>query len=128
MPLTDPTAYRDKTEDLMAVFHAERREMVRRLLRPGLLDLDQVKDRPETIEHHADMHLVLNYLRTLPIVGKSFVFAEEPYQHYRVGLVTGPGEPAEILEERYDDERAALDAVLLHRLRSIGIDSPEAVR
>jgi len=127
MPLSDPLDYRDKTADALEVFHARRREVVGRLLTPEMLELQRTMREPETIEKYPHYHLVMNYLRLAPAVGKSFVYAEEPYRRYRIGLITQRGTPAEILDESrgvFDNERDARHAVFRLRLEHIGIDVP----
>lgn len=124
--LTDPDAHRDKTADWLEVFHARRREALQRLVTAELLELQRTNTEPETVERLAELHLVMNYVRLLPAVGKSYVYAEEPYRRYRLGRLTGRGVPAEIVDERvFETERDAQHAVFCMRLQDNGFDLPE---
>ncbi len=126
MSLTDPDAYRDRTADWLEVFHARRREALGRLVTPELLELQRTNTEPETVEHLSELHLVMNYVRLLPAVGKAFVYAEEPYRRYRLGRMTGRGVPAEIRDDEvFETERDAQHAVVRMRLRENGFDLPE---
>jgi hypothetical protein len=127
MPLSDPDAYRDKTADWLEFFHRERRRVVQELLTPELVELQRTSTQPETVKDMPHLHLVMNYLRLAPVIGKSFVYAEEPYRRYRIGRITQRGVPGEILDESagvFDNERDARHAVFRMRLESIGIDLP----
>lgn len=132
MPLSDPGAYRDKSADWLEYFHSRRREVVKQLLTPEVLELQHHFDDVETIERYPHYHLVMNYVRLAPAVGKFFVYAEEPYRRYRIGVITQRGRAAEILDEShgvFENERDARHAVFRMRLQSMGFlgtDSGEA--
>jgi hypothetical protein len=127
VPLSDPDAYPDKTVDWLEFFHSQRRRVVQELLTPELVEQQRTLSEPETVQRFPHLHLVMNYLRLLPAVGKTFVYAEEPYRRYRVGVMTQRGAPAEILDESeglFDNERDARHAVFRMRLASIGMEIP----
>jgi hypothetical protein len=63
---------------------------------------------------------VLNYFRNRPIIGKEFVYAVRPYEEYKVGVVTGRGEPAAMLDDRtFATEEEAVHAVFLRRVEKL---------
>jgi hypothetical protein len=127
MPLSNPDDYRDKTADWLEVFHRQRRAVMSEIVTPEVLEQQRTLSEPETTLRHAHLHLMMNYVRLAPAVGKSFVYAEKPYERYRVGFVTERGQPTTLLDkEIYSSEGDARQAVLLRRLEAMGIDTSGA--
>lgn len=127
MPLKEPTRYRDKTMDWMAFFAEARASALRPLITRELLAEHAEDPRGEDTPHSQALQAVLNYLHNMPTDGKSFAYAELPYQRYRVGVMQARGMSPVFQEDRvYASEREAVHAVFLQRLKAHGLlDSGE---
>jgi len=124
MPLRDPNDYRDKTADWLALFAEKRRRALAPLVTPALLREHEEDPRGGDTPHGFALQDVLNYLHGMPIDGKSFAYAEVPYRRYRLGLMRARGNAPSFPDERvFDSERAAVHAVFLERLRTLGLMS-----
>lgn len=84
-------------------------------------DIIEEHERSPLGQHSDTLERVLAYFRRQPTAGKYLVVAEQPWENYRVGVLTGRrGEPAEILDDGpYPTEEAATHAVFLHRVRDL---------
>ncbi len=124
MPLLDPNDYRDKTADWLALFAEKRCRALAPLVTPALLREHEEDPRGGDTPHGHALQDVLNYVHNLPVDGKSFAYAEVPYRRYRLGLMHARGDAPSFPDERvFDSERAAVHAVFLERLRTLGLMS-----
>ncbi|MCC6706998.1 MAG: hypothetical protein IT492_05460 [Gammaproteobacteria bacterium] len=122
MPLTNPHDYRDKTADWMALFAAKRRQALAPLITPALLEEHAEDPRGGDTPHSFALQDVLNYVHNLPTDGKSFAYAEAPYQRYRLGIMRARGTAPTLADARvFASEREAVHAVFLERLQSLGL-------
>ena len=65
---------------------------------------------------------VLDFIHNQPTDGKSFAYAARPYADYCVGVMHAREQPPSFPDEtRYDNEREAVHAVFLERLRRFGL-------
>ena len=85
----------------------------------------------ELVEEHARMPLgqhsdalerILAYFRRQPNAGKYVVVAAEPWQEYRIAVLSGRrGELPRLLDdETFTSEEAAMHGVFLRRIRDLG--------
>lgn len=121
MPLTDPDAFRDRTEDWLAVFRARRVEALRPLVTDALIA--EHRERPKE-PHSRELQLVLNYLRNpaTPVEGRVFVHVRRPYEEYGLGVVTARGSAPVLLDDGpFASEREAHHAAFLRRLEAAGL-------
>lgn len=122
MPLRNPSDYRDKTADWLALFAHKRREALRPLVTPALLREHEEDPRGAITPHSFALQDVLNYVHNMPTDGKSFVYAEVPGERYRVGVMQARGSAPRFADERvYASEGEAVHAVFLARLRALGL-------
>jgi len=129
VPLQNPNGYADKTADFMAFFAEAKRRELRPLVTPALLAEHAEDPRGDRSPHSAALQDVLNYLHGQPTDGKSFAYAEVPYQRYRVGLLRGRGKAPTLDDPReFATEREAVHAVFLQRLVALGLLDAEAAR
>ncbi len=119
--LKSPTQCRDHSQEWFDYFHARRSAEIAAMVTPELIEEHRVNSDQALGHHSAELHLVLNYLRMAPIIGKEFVFAERPYERYRIGLVTARYTEPTLLDGTYDTETEAIHEVFLTRLRKIGV-------
>lgn len=128
MPVSDPTAFRDKREDWMQIFREQRVEALRPFITAELIAEHRANPRGP---HSPTLQEVLNFVRgpAYPLEGKPFVYVREPYRDYRIARMTARGAPVEILPgERYTSEREAQHAAFLHRLAAHGLYDLEGGR
>lgn len=120
MPISDPAQCRDHSEDWLAYFHRRRGAEILDLIDDELID-EHARNADQKLGHHStNLHLVLNYFRAAPIIGKEFVYAAEPHGEYRVGVVTARGTAAELLDDKtYATEQEAIHAVFLARVQKL---------
>ena len=121
MPLSDPTRFRDKSEDWMDEFRRRRIADIRHLVTPELIDAHRRNPRGP---HSHELNLVLNFVRgpAYPMERKSFVYLKNPYNSYGLALMAGRGEPAEIVEGAdYTSEAEAVHGAFLQRLQAHGL-------
>ena len=122
MPLTDPAATRDKSEDWMVEFRRRRVEALRPLVTRELVEAHRANPRGP---HSHELNLVLNFVRgpAEPMDRKPFVHLREPYSDYGLALMQGRGEPAVLLTDAsYASETEAVHAAFLQRLAAHGLD------
>jgi hypothetical protein len=129
VPLQNPRGYADKTADFMAFFAEAKRRELRPLVTPALLAEHAEDPRGDRSPHSTALQDVLNYLHGQPTDGKSFAYAEVPYQRYRVGLLRGRGKAPTLDDPReFATEREAVHAVFLQRLVALGLLDAEAAQ
>ena len=129
VPLQNPNGYADKTADFMAFFAEAKRRELRPLVTPALLAEHAEDPRGDQSPHSTALQDVLNYLHALPIDGKSFAYAEVPYQRYKLGLLRGRGNAPTLDDPRvFATEREAVHAVFLQRLVALGLLDAEAAK
>jgi branched-chain amino acid transport system permease protein len=122
MPVRNPNDYRDKTADFMDFFNRARVRELAPLVDTALLVEHAEDPRGGDTPHSAALQDVLNHLHYMPTDGKSFAYAEVPYQRYRLGILRARGTPPSILEDRvFASEREAVHAVFLQRLTQMGL-------
>ena len=122
MPLRNPNDYRDKTTDWLALFAAKRREALAPLVTPALLREHEQDPRGGDTPHSFALQDILNYVHNMPTDGKSFAYAEVPYQRYRVGIMRARGSAPTLSDAReFASEREAVHAVFLERLEALGL-------
>lgn len=120
MPISDPAQCRDRSEDWLAYFHRRRGAEIAEMIDDDLIREHELNSDQNLGHHSTKLHLVLNYFRNAPVIGKEFVYAVEPYRRYRIGLITARGEKAEVLDDQtYATEKEAVHAVFLARVKRL---------
>jgi len=129
VPVRNPNVYVDKTADFMAFFNEAKRRELKPLVTAALLAEHAEDPRGDRSPHSTSLQDVLNYLHGLPTDGKSFAYAELPYQRYRLGILRGRGKAPTLDDPRaFATERAAVHAVFLQRLVALGLLDAEAAK
>ncbi len=124
MALRNPNDYPDKTADWLALFAHKRRQALAPLITPALLDEHAQDPRGGETPHSFALQDVLNYVHNMPTDGKSFAYAEQPYQRYRLGIMSARGVAPRFPDDlAFASEREAVHAVFLERLRALGLVS-----
>lgn len=120
MPVTDPAACRDRSLEWMDYFYRRRGAEIAEMIDDDLMT-EHERNSDQNLGHHSTtLHLVLNYFRGAPIIGKEFVYAVKPHEQYRIGLITARGVPAELLDDTvYATEKEAIHAVFLARVAKL---------
>lgn len=120
MPVTSPDQCRDHSADWTKYFYDRRGREIAAMIDAALI-AEHEENPMQLLGHHSTtLHIVLNYFRNAPIIGKEFVYVDEPYERYKIGLVTGRGEPAAMLDETtYATEAEAIHAVFLARVNKL---------
>ena len=122
MPIDDPRRFRDKTQDWARRFAAERVKALRPTLTTELLAEFDRDPTGATRRHSPALQRLLVFVRSAPIEGKVFIYAEKPDEAYRVAIMRGRGQPPRIVEgERYRSEAEAVRAVFRRRLAALGL-------
>ncbi|MGD9537000.1 MAG: hypothetical protein AB7P52_04525 [Alphaproteobacteria bacterium] len=122
MPIDDPGKYRDKTQDWVRRFTAERVKALRPTVTAALLAEYDADPTGATRRHSPALQRLLVFVRSAPIGGKLFIYAEKPGEAYRVAVMQGRGRAPEIVEgERYRTEAEAVRAVFRRRLAALGL-------
>lgn len=131
MPYTDPSQLRDHNEDWLDYYYKRRGQQILDLVDDDLIA--EHERNPEQFEgiHSKPLQEVLNHLRALPVIGKTFAYAVEPYKKYRIGIITARGtECGWVSDQTYPDEKSAVHAIFLYRLgelrRKAGITEGES--
>ena len=123
MAVSDPGRYRDRTEDFMEMWHARRRAQVRALVTDELLAEHYADPEGEVNQHSGELVQVLNYVRTIPTVGKDFAYMTVPFEEYRIGLISPRG--AEVTfpddDRTFATVRDAVHARFIRRLVRFGL-------
>lgn len=120
--ITSPYQCRDHSTDWLDYFYDRRGAEIASMVTPELLEEHRRNSDQSKGHHSSELHIVLNFLRMAPIIGKEFVYAETPYDTYRIGRVTARyTEPEVISDEQYPSEQDAIHQVFLKRLRKIGV-------
>jgi hypothetical protein len=117
MPITNPASCRDHAEDWFGYFYARRGAEICEMITPDLIAEHRNNADQSHGPHSSDLHLVLNYLRAAPIIGKEFVCVVKPHEQYRVGIVTARGTAPDMLNEQcYSSEQEGVHAVFMARV------------
>jgi hypothetical protein len=117
MPIADPMECRDHVEDWTEYFYLHRGAEINELITDTLIEEHHRNSDQMQGQHSADLHLVLNYFRAAPIIGKEFVYTVIPHQEYRVGVVTARGTAPIILDDaKYTSEKEAVHGVFMARV------------
>lgn len=126
MPISDPRRFRDKTQDWIKRFAAERVKALRPTVTADLLDEFDRDPTGATRRHGAALQRLLVFVRSAPIEGKVFIYAEKPDETYRIALMQGRGRPPRIVEDEcYGTEAEAVRAVFRRRLAALGLIGAE---
>lgn len=129
MPIRNPNDYRDKTADWLALFAEKRRAALAPLVTPALLREHEEDPRGGDTPHGFALQDVLNHVHNMPTDGKSFAYAEVPYQRYRLGVMHARGAAPTFPDDRvFTSEREAVHAVFLDRLKTLGLMDGEGGR
>jgi hypothetical protein len=120
MPIATPAECRDHAADWIDYFYRRRGAEIAAMIDDDLVAEHERNPLQAEGHHSTTLHLVLNYFRNAPIIGKEFVYAVRPYEEYKVGVVTGRGEPAAMLDDRtFATEEEAVHAVFLRRVEKL---------
>jgi hypothetical protein len=126
MPITDPSKYRDRTEDWLGYFLDRRKKIIRGIITPDLIGEHERNPRGNRNAHSRDLSEVLRYIRNMPTTGKIFIYAVKPFQEYRLARMCAPGGTTEVMgSETYATEGEAAHAVFMARLRELGLCDPK---
>ena len=120
MPYSDPSQLRDHNEDWLDYYYQRRGKQILDLVDDDLIA--EHERNPEQFEgiHSKPLQEVLNHLRALPVIGKTFAYAVEPYKTYKIGIITARGtECGWVSDETYPDEKSAVHAIFLYRLAEL---------
>ncbi|GGJ71404.1 inner-membrane translocator [Streptomyces brasiliensis] len=128
MPYTDPSQLRDHNQDWLDYYYKRRAKDILALVDDELIAEHQHNPEQSEGRHSKKLQEVLNHLRALPVIGKTFAYAVEPYKQYRIGIITQRGtECSWVNDSTFPDEKAAVHAIFLYRLselrRKVGADS-----
>ena len=94
------------------------RERIRALVTDQLI----AEHAQEPLGQHSDaLERVLAYFRRQDVAGKYVIIATEPWQEYRIGVLSGRrGELPQLLEdETFSTEKEAMHGVFLRRIRDL---------
>jgi hypothetical protein len=120
MPIADPRECRDHAEDWTEYFYQRRGAEINDLITDELIEEHHRNSDQALGQHSADLHLVLNYFRAAPIIGKEFVYTVIPHQEYRIGVVTARGTAPTMLNDAvYPSEKEAVHAVFMARVSKL---------
>jgi hypothetical protein len=120
MPVTSPDQCRDHSADWIEYFYGRRGSEILDMIDGDLIA--EHKRNPLQLQghHSANLHLVLNFFRNAPIIGKEFVYAVRPYEAYQVGIVTSRGQAGALLDDTtYASEDEAVHAVFMARVNKL---------
>lgn len=117
MALSNPKDCRDHAEDWNNYFYHRRGNEILDLITPEILEEHRTNADQSRGMHSNDLHLVLNFFRSAPIIGKKFVYTVTPHSEYRVAIVSGRGTPVAFADDvTYGSESEAVHAVFLARV------------
>ncbi len=108
----------DRQLQVYADWDAKQRERIKALITDELIE----EHRARPLGQHSDaLERVLNYFRRQPQTGKYIVVATEPWQEYKLGVLSGVrGKTTEILDdETFATEEEAMHGVFLRRVRDL---------
>ncbi|MSO73808.1 MAG: hypothetical protein EXQ99_01465 [Alphaproteobacteria bacterium] len=122
MPVSDPAGCRDKTGDWLAHFATARLRKLKPQVKAGLLAEFELDPAGAANRHSAALQQLLNFTRSVPIQGKTFVYVAQAAQTYRVGILQGRGNAPRFVDDRhFRDEMTAVRAAFRHRLAALGL-------
>ncbi|MCX6433982.1 MAG: hypothetical protein NTX29_14820 [Actinobacteria bacterium] len=120
MPVTSPDQCRDHSADWIEYFYGRRGGEILALIDEDLINEHRSNPMQLKAHHSANLHLVLNFFRNAPIIGKEFVYAVRPYEAYQVGVVTSRGTAGALLDDTtYTTEDEAVHAVFMARVNKL---------
>jgi hypothetical protein len=120
MPVTSPDQCRDHSADWIEYFYRRRGAEILSMIDDDLIEEHRTNPMQLQGHHSPDLHIVLNYFRNAPIIGKEFVYAVKPYEEYQVGIVTARGTAAALLNDTtYSSEDEAVHAVFMARVNKL---------
>jgi hypothetical protein len=123
MSITSPSDEHNGVAEWMEYWRGRREARLRELVTPAVVA--EFRGDPHGAEGRSlALREALNYLRMQPIEDRVFVYAEVPFERYRLGLLRdGRGAPPEIDQAtEYATENEAIAAVFERRLAMIGIE------
>lgn len=127
MSITSPADEHNGGAQWMGYWRSRREARLRELVTPEVVA--EFRRDPHGGEGRSlPLREALNYLRMQPIEERVFVYAEVPFERYRLGtLHARRGAPPEIdYETEYATENEAIAAVFERRLATIGIGADGA--
>ncbi|GAA1854850.1 hypothetical protein [Brevibacterium marinum] len=120
MPYTSPEQLRDHNDDWLDYYYLRRGRDILNMIDEELIDEHRKNPEQSETYHSAKLHEVLNYFRALPVLGKTFAYAEVPYQRYRLGVVTERGKEARWVDDGvYASEQEAVHGILKYRIEEL---------
>lgn len=119
--MTENAQVADKALHYYARFDEKLRERLRALITDELIAGHKENPLGFHGRHSPDLQFVLDYFRRAPQAGKYIIVASEPWQEYRLGVLSGVrGTAPEVLEEPvFTTEEEALHGVFLARVRDL---------
>jgi branched-chain amino acid transport system permease protein len=88
----------------------------------ALVDDDLIEEhRRRPLGQHSDaLERVLAYFRRQPVAGKEVIVATRPWEEYRIAVLMGEkGRSAQVLDDTFPTEEAAMHGIFLRRLRAL---------
>lgn len=120
MPLKYPAEYTDRAEDWYQFFARNRGARVLEMVTDEIVEEHRSNPTQTEGHHSVQLHEILNFLRSMPIIGKEFVYIAVPYERYHVGYITERGAEATIdFDVEYATETEAMHDIFLRRLNRI---------
>lgn len=90
--------------------------------RIGALVTDELieEHRRKPLGQHSDaLERVLAYFRRQPLPGKEVIVATRPWQEYRIAVLTGEGQGAQLLDDTFATEEEAMHGIFLRRIHRL---------
>ena len=120
MGLSNPHDYQDRALVWYEYHDHVRRDEIRSLINDEVIGEHEANPTGYRQFHSPRLQRVLNDFCTQPIVGKYFVYATEPWEEYRIGIVRERGQPPEILDEPvFGSEDEAMHGVFVRRVAEL---------
>jgi hypothetical protein len=123
MSITSPTDEHNGGAQWMEYWRRRREARLREFVTPEVV-AEFRADPHGAAGRSLPLREALNYLRMQPIEERVFVYAEVPFERYRLGVLrAGRGAPPEIdYGTEYATEGEAIAAVFERRLAKVGVD------
>jgi len=120
--ITDPTTYRDRTQDWLDYFHTRRKQIISKMITPEIIAEHERDPRGTGDAHSRELSEILRYIRNIPSAGKIFIYAVRPFHEYRLARMRGAGGKTEMLgNATFGTEGEAAHAVFIARLTELGL-------
>lgn len=123
MPVRSPDSFEDKTLRFFELFAQKRLEEFTPDVMGQLLDEYEADPTGGKNRHSPKLQRLVNFIRSMPIDGKTFVYAKAPFQDYRVGAMRGRGNAPDLDETvKYETELDGVRDAFRRRLTQLGIN------